>query len=152
MAKIMRSNYRRRLERNRKFVDSPLEGTGFELPVRGRGEAGCWPFAAPVCLGRVGSRQSDPATAIAERVSFGWVPDKIGWQKGAPTRPRLAGATTRFIALAYWKFESSPLHRRVSELSGSRASPPASQYRASSFALSSAWLSRLFGLLTQTAL
>jgi hypothetical protein len=29
----MRSNYRRRLERNRKFVDSPLEGTGFELSV-----------------------------------------------------------------------------------------------------------------------
>jgi hypothetical protein len=24
--------------RNRKFVDSPLEGTGFELPVRGRGQ------------------------------------------------------------------------------------------------------------------
>ena len=31
---------RRRLERNRKFADSPLEGTGFELLVRGRGEAG----------------------------------------------------------------------------------------------------------------
>ena len=27
----MRSNNRRRLERNREFVDSPLEGTGFEL-------------------------------------------------------------------------------------------------------------------------
>jgi hypothetical protein len=94
-----------------------VEGTGFELPVRGRGEAGCRPFAAPVCLGRVGSRQSDPATAIAERVSFGWVPDKIGWQKGAPTRPKLAGATTRFIALAYWKFESSPLQQRVCKLS-----------------------------------
>jgi len=30
----MRSNNRRRLERNRKFVDSPLEGTGFE-PIAG---------------------------------------------------------------------------------------------------------------------
>jgi hypothetical protein len=28
------------IERNRKFVDSLLEGTGFELLVRGRGEAG----------------------------------------------------------------------------------------------------------------
>ena len=33
---IIRSNNGRRLERNRKFVDSPLEGTGFELLVRGR--------------------------------------------------------------------------------------------------------------------
>ena len=30
--------------RNRWFVDSPLEGTGFELLVRGRGEAGCRAF------------------------------------------------------------------------------------------------------------
>src|SRR6516164_2657542 len=30
-----------RLQRNRRFVDSPLEGTGFELLVRGRGEPGC---------------------------------------------------------------------------------------------------------------
>ena len=30
--------------RNRKFADSPLEGTGFELLVRGRGEAGCCAF------------------------------------------------------------------------------------------------------------
>ena len=29
----MRSNNRRRLERNRKFVDSPLEGDGFEVLV-----------------------------------------------------------------------------------------------------------------------
>jgi hypothetical protein len=29
----MRSNNGRRLERNRKFVDSPLEGTGFEPSV-----------------------------------------------------------------------------------------------------------------------
>jgi len=31
--KIMRSNNGHRLERNRKSVDSPLEGTGFELSV-----------------------------------------------------------------------------------------------------------------------
>jgi hypothetical protein len=47
--------------------DSSLEGSGFELPVRGRGEAGCRaPFDAPGCLGRVGSRPSDPATAERE--------------------------------------------------------------------------------------
>ena len=40
------------------------------------------PFDAPGCLGRVGSRRSDPATTIAERVAFGRVPDKIGRQKG----------------------------------------------------------------------
>ena len=28
----------------RKFTDSPLEGDGFELPVRGRGQSGCRPF------------------------------------------------------------------------------------------------------------
>jgi len=37
---IIRSNNGRRLERNRKFVDSPLEGTGFELLVRGRVKLG----------------------------------------------------------------------------------------------------------------
>jgi len=53
---------------NRKFVDSPLEGDGFELLVRERGEAGLSrPFDAPVCLGRVGSRWSDPATRSALR-------------------------------------------------------------------------------------
>ena len=32
-------------------LDSPLEGTGFELPVRGRGESGFGPFCvAPDCL------------------------------------------------------------------------------------------------------
>src|ERR1700730_4555135 len=32
------------LFRNRKFADSPLEGTGFELPVRGCDESGFHPF------------------------------------------------------------------------------------------------------------
>jgi hypothetical protein len=51
--------------RKAKFVaDSLLEGTGFELLVRGRGEAGCRALDAPSYLGRVGSRRSDPATAI----------------------------------------------------------------------------------------
>ena len=40
------------------------------------------PLDAPSYLGRVGSRRSDPATTIAERVAFGRVPDKIGQQKG----------------------------------------------------------------------
>ena len=31
------------LTRNRKFVDSPLEGDGFELPVRERGQSVCRP-------------------------------------------------------------------------------------------------------------
>src|SRR6516165_6096033 len=30
--------------RNRWFADSPLEGDGFELPVRRRGQCGCRPF------------------------------------------------------------------------------------------------------------
>jgi hypothetical protein len=37
---IMGSNYRGRLERNRKFVDSPLEGAGFEPSVPLYGELG----------------------------------------------------------------------------------------------------------------
>ena len=32
------------LLRDRKFADSSAEGTGFELLVRGRGEAGCRAF------------------------------------------------------------------------------------------------------------
>jgi hypothetical protein len=28
------------------MLDSPLEGDGFELPVRGRGQSGCRPFYA----------------------------------------------------------------------------------------------------------
>ena len=55
------SDLRLRRERNRWFAD---EGTGFELLVRGRGEAGCRALDAPSYLGRVGSRRSDPATAI----------------------------------------------------------------------------------------
>jgi hypothetical protein len=36
-------------KRNRKFADSPLEGSGFELPVRGSGEAGLSPLLlAPI--------------------------------------------------------------------------------------------------------
>jgi len=42
-------------------------------------------------LGRVGSRRSDPATAIAERVAFGRVPDKMVGKKGAPTRLKAGG-------------------------------------------------------------
>ena len=33
--------------RNQKFADSPVEGDGFELPVRERGASGCRPFVAP---------------------------------------------------------------------------------------------------------
>jgi hypothetical protein len=39
--------------RDRKFADSSLEGTEFELPVRGRGQSGCHPFyAAKLGTGR----------------------------------------------------------------------------------------------------
>ena len=48
---IIRSNNGRRLERNRKFVDSPLEGTGFELLVAGAVKLVVAPFDAPGCLG-----------------------------------------------------------------------------------------------------
>src|ERR1700758_2070605 len=43
---------------------SLLEGTGFELPVRGPGQSGCRPFYAAECSGRVGahSQFSDSAT------------------------------------------------------------------------------------------
>ena len=40
-----------RLKRNRKFVDSPLEGTGFELLVAGAVKLVVAPFDAPGCLG-----------------------------------------------------------------------------------------------------
>jgi hypothetical protein len=41
-----------------------LEGTGFELPVRGRGQSGCRPFCAAESSGRVGapSQFSDSTT------------------------------------------------------------------------------------------
>src|SRR5262249_15913625 len=45
---------RRILARDRFAPDSPLEGDGFELPVRGSGEAGCGPFSCAGWLGRVG--------------------------------------------------------------------------------------------------
>jgi hypothetical protein len=36
------------LEEVRFALDSPLEGTGFELPVRGRGQSDCHPFVARI--------------------------------------------------------------------------------------------------------
>jgi len=57
---IMRSNYRRRLERNRKFVDSPLEGDGFE-PVWGSScqvvVSGLWPVFCSEQESRSSSRR-----------------------------------------------------------------------------------------------
>src|ERR1700747_539382 len=41
--------------RTKSSRDSPLEGNGFELPVRGSSEAGCCPFSCVSCLGRVGA-------------------------------------------------------------------------------------------------
>ena len=52
--RIMRSNNGRRLERNRKFVDSPLEGDGFEPSVR-PSPVGSIGAARRSCLRRSGS-------------------------------------------------------------------------------------------------
>jgi hypothetical protein len=67
---------------NRWFADSPLEGTGFELLVRGRVKLVVVPFDAPGCLGRVGSRPGDlpglidrdvvEEAALAVRRAVGW--------------------------------------------------------------------------------
>ena len=35
------------------FADSPLEGDGFELPVRGRGQSDCRHFVQPAAFDRV---------------------------------------------------------------------------------------------------
>ena len=69
--------------RNRWFADSPLEGTGFELPVRGRGQSGCRPFCAAECSGRVGapSQFSDSTTPCI----------KAAWTR--PPRPQSVPAT-----------------------------------------------------------
>jgi len=92
----------RRLERNRKFVDSPLEGGGFELPVRGSGEAGCRPFFLGRLL-RTGQRTGRPAAvqltdsaclqADASEVSFAAARFTAGGAhgiaRGSGARPRI---------------------------------------------------------------
>jgi hypothetical protein len=67
-----------RAGRDREFADSPLEGTGFELPVRGRGQSGCRPFYAAESSGRIKAAwtrpprpQSVPATHTAEFCGLG---------------------------------------------------------------------------------
>src|SRR6516164_1043793 len=62
---------------------SPQEGTGFELPVRGRGQSGCRPFYAAECSGRVGahSQFSDSTTSCI----------KAAWTR--PPRPQSVQAT-----------------------------------------------------------
>ena len=63
--------------------DCLLEGTGFELPVRGRGQSGCRPFYAAECSGRVGapSQFSDSTTPCI----------KAAWTR--PPRPQSVPAT-----------------------------------------------------------
>jgi len=78
---IMRSNNARRLERNRKFVDSPLEGAGFELVWGFSCQAVVWVvltvFCSEVCPGKASMfsrRQScrgksqSPVVRIAEEM------------------------------------------------------------------------------------
>jgi len=64
-------------------TDSPLEGTGFELPVRERGQSGCRPFYAAECSRRVGapSQFSDSTTPCI----------KAAWTR--PPRPQSVPAT-----------------------------------------------------------
>jgi len=54
--------------RNRKFVDSLLEGNGFELPVRGRGQPDCRLFVQPASVSSRAHRQyfglSDSTVAL----------------------------------------------------------------------------------------
>ena len=50
-----RGHCRRHTARNRWFVDSPQEGTGFELPVRGHGASRYRPCGGTSCRGRVGA-------------------------------------------------------------------------------------------------
>jgi len=66
------------IRRNRKFVDSPLEGTGFELPVRGRGQCGCRPFYAAECSGRVGAPFQFPDRQARRPASKPRGPDRRG--------------------------------------------------------------------------
>ena len=66
------------------------------------------PFDAPGCLGRVGSRRSVPANAVAERVAFGRVPDKIGRQKGRADRSK-AGKRDNQIHRARGTRSSNPV-------------------------------------------
>jgi DNA invertase Pin-like site-specific DNA recombinase len=49
---MLRANFY--VERDRGFADSPLEGDGFELPVRGRGQSVCRPFCRTRLLGDAG--------------------------------------------------------------------------------------------------
>jgi hypothetical protein len=78
---------------------SPLEGTGFELLVRGRCEG--WlsrPFDARGCSRRVGRRPSDPATAERE----------------PPGKRPIAGSASSL----------SPLHREACGTESMRSSAP----------------------------
>jgi hypothetical protein len=65
---IMRSNNTRRLERNRKFVDSPLEGTGFEpsVPLFAKGVSRLLP-AGPISWTRVIKHRSSRETTMVGR-------------------------------------------------------------------------------------
>jgi hypothetical protein len=55
--------------RNRKFVDSPLEGNGFELPVRGRGQSDCRHFVQPAAFDRDPNHTGTKAAARYQALS-----------------------------------------------------------------------------------
>jgi hypothetical protein len=82
---VPHSNTNRDGTRRKFATDSPLEGTGFELPVRGRGQSGCRPFYAAESSGRVGapSQFSDSTTPCI----------KAAWTR--PPRPQSVPATHR---------------------------------------------------------
>jgi len=77
----MRSNNRRRLERNRKFVDSPLEGTGFEL---------VWGFPCQVVFSVYRQffvrRLKGPFFIPSLTIRF---PERAEWDQGSETLAKL---------------------------------------------------------------
>jgi hypothetical protein len=81
----------RRLERNRKFVDSPLEGDGFELPVREhRAMAPSHGFAAATHKAAL----CGPRLPWRDRV-----PRRSGVPRGPQTRCGPPGGTSKAFAL-----------------------------------------------------
>jgi hypothetical protein len=97
-------------------TDSPLEGTGFELPVRERNESGC--RARQLGTGRRALLPTDFIGYPTEGYPFGDRGGRVALSAADPSQANGRGKrpTTSFTAPAYWKFESSPLQRRVCEL------------------------------------
>src|SRR5262249_5639412 len=68
---------RRILARDWFAPDSPLEGDGFELSVRGRGQSGCRPFWVG-CADRVRAGRAAPGQGGYRRRGWGILPGGVG--------------------------------------------------------------------------